>query len=337
MQIEIVDGQTVRACLSMETCIELMAETMKAQCQQRLVLPQRTTISLFEPTSLLMTMPGALQSPAVAGVKAITLNGQPTSTPNPDNSNQALPAIQGLILLFDLETGTPIAIVDAASITRIRTAAATAAATAALAREDARSLTIIGTGVQAEAHVRAILAIRPIREISVWGRSLPKAQALVERIQPTIRSNIKAETDIANAVEQADIICTVTCSSTPLVEGRWLRPGVHINLVGAHSPTAREVDSETIRRSRLFVEQKSAALKEAGDLLIPLQNNEISIGHLQGEIGQVLLGEIPGRTSNDQITAYKSLGNAAQDLAAASAALTQARQFRQSKIVAMES
>ena len=326
MSLDIIDSQTVYDCISMEAAVPLMTEALQAPARGA-VLPPRVSTPLLQDDQQLLLMPGALPDPAVVGVKTLTLF--------PANTAQGRPAIQGLISLFDANTGAPVALVDAASITAIRTAAATAAATQVLANPNASTLALIGTGVQAATHLQAMMAIRPIDKVRVWGRSFKRAQALVDRIkvdyinakcsEPNRHIVIEAVADISSALSDADIVCTLTGSATPLVLGRDLSPGAHINLVGSHSPEAREVDTETIQRARLFVELKSAALREAGDILIPLKAGEIEQSHMLGEIAEVLSGEITGRQSLDDITAYKSLGNATQDLVMAHAVWVNAR------------
>lgn len=326
MPIDIVDGTRVRDCLLMPACIRLMRDTMVAIYQHKTVLPQRLVTPLLNNTDYFAAMPGAMLNPAVSGAKLVTLY--------PHNPVVGRPAIQGLITLFDLETGEAIALVDAATITAIRTAAASAAATQALAREGARILLLLGYGVQAHTHLEAMIAVRPIDQVMVWGRSFEKAQAFAAREQKRINIGIEAVANLRCAVQSADIICTLTGSHHPIIEGEWLRPGVHLNLVGAHSPTTREVDSEAIKRSRLFVEIKKFTLQEAGDILIPLREGAFNESHILAEIAQVFLGEFSGRQSETDITAYKSLGNTAQDLAAAYAALTSAK--RQGKTSTVE-
>ena len=311
MNIDIIDGKTVQSCLPISECIKVINKTFQALYAQQTKLPQRLCTPLFNSANQLLTMPGALADPAVVGVKTLTLY--------PSNPERSLPAIQGFITLFDSDTGSPIALIDAASITAIRTAAASAAATQILAREEASTLTLIGTGIQAETHLEAILAIRPLKQVLIWGRNPDKAKALVERMRCKHTIAIETIDNLQAAVSTADIICTLTASKQPLIQGQWLKPGAHLNLVGSHTPDAREVDTNTIKRSRLYVEIKSTALSEAGDILIPLNNKDIDESHIIGEIGGVITGDIQGRQSPDQITLYKSLGNAAQDLAAANA------------------
>ena len=318
MTIEILDGKAVWESLSMTDCIRLMQDAAVAHHQQQVILPQRLALPLFNANDTLMMMPGAQQHPAIAGVKTLMIC--------PDNPQAAKPAIQGLITLFDLSSGAPLALIDAPSITAIRTAAASAAATRVLAREQASSLTLIGTGLQAETHLQSIMAVRPITQVKVWSRTRENAAAFAQNNSAQYALPITPVDTIEAAVNNADIICTLTASHQPLIKGQWLKPGVHLNVVGAHTSQSREVDTETIKRSRLFVDLKSAALKEAGDILIPLKEKAISDSHILGDIAQVFLEQIPGRVSEKDITVYKSLGNAAQDLAAAYQALVQARE-----------
>ena len=309
MNIDYLQSETVHQHLTMPEAILLMADTLVTQYHQQVIVPQRLCTPLTDKTTALMVMPAALHNPAIAGVKALTLV--------PNNPKQQRPAIQGLICLFDLQTGAPIAVVDAASITAIRTAAASAVATQVLARKEARVLSLLGTGPQVQSHLHAMLAVRPIAAIKIWGRCPQKLQQVVQRLQTETKVPIQAETDLATAVQTADILCTLTASPDPIVQGHWLKPGVHINMVGAHTADTREVDSVTIQRSRLFVEARAAALQEAGDIIIPLHKGEIGESHIIGELAEVMLEKVSGRTSDQDITAYKSLGNASQDMAAA--------------------
>jgi ornithine cyclodeaminase len=265
-------------------------------------------------------MPGAAGRPPAFGAKLLSIFPR----------NAGRPAIQGLIVVFDANDGRPVAVVDAASVTALRTAAASGMATRALAREDSRTLAILGTGVQAESHLEAMRAVRPIERVLVWGRSREKAQSFAERHRARAGIAIDVASDAKSAVETADIVCTVTGSPSPVLEGRWLKPGTHLNLVGAYTPATREADTEAIRRARLFVEIREFALREAGEILVPIANGELTADHVAGEIADVLTGAVAGRTRADQITAYKSLGNVAQDLATAAYAHAQAakRQVR---------
>ena len=256
----------------------------------------------------MLVMPGALPEPAVFGAKLLSLY--------PGNRDTALPVIQGQVLLFDGANGKPLALVDAASLTAIRTAAASGAATRVLARTDASKLALLGYGVQAASHLEAMRSVRPIRQVSIWGPHPEKAEAFAAEHDAEGLS-VRAVASATAAIEDADLICAVSASPTPIVKGDDLKPGCHVNLVGAHSPSTREADSETLKRARVFTEITEFALAEAGDLLLAIEDGAITLEHIAGEIGSVFNGEVAGREHDDQITLYKNLGNVAQDLAAA--------------------
>ena len=312
MALDVVTGEAIRSCVSMEACIDLMAATMRSVSRGEATMPPRSIVALGTPGNLLIDMPGATVHPDAFGSKLLSYFPQ----------NTASPAIQGVIVLFDAATGRPTAVVDAVSVTALRTAAASGMATRLLAREDAQSLALLGTGVQAEFHLRAMRAVRPITRVFVWGRSYEKAEEFATQ-HCRLGDQFAVTPNARMAVEKADIVCTVTSSPTPVLEGRWLKPGTHLNLVGAFTPTTREADTEAIRRSRFFVEIREFALREAGEILIPIAQGELGADHIAGEIGEVVAGTIAGRTRPDEITAYKSLGNIAQDLATAAYAYQQ--------------
>jgi len=277
-------------------------------------MPLRSVVPMGIAGSAFVVMPGALGRPPVFGAKLISYFPKNTS----------LPVIQGVIAVFDGESGRLKALVDATSVTALRTAAASGMATRALAREDTRTLALLGCGVQAEYHLRAMRAVRPIEHVLVWGRSLDKAKAFAERSAAASGLKVEAVPDAKTAVEAADIVCAVTGSPTPVLEGSWLKPGAHLNLVGAFTPTTREADTEAILRARVFVEILEFALRESGDLLIPIAEGRVTAAHVVGEIADVLTGAVAGRQSASDVTAYKSLGNVAQDLATAGFAHEQA-------------
>ena len=309
MTFHLINSDAVEACLPVADCIDLMADTQIALSRGEIKLAMRTILPLDSGRGSFGVMPGEVPSLGIFGAKLISLF--------PANPSVGVPAITGAILLFDAQQGAPVALLDAASVTAIRTAAASGAATRILAREDASKLAVLGYGVQAESHLDAMTAVRPVTEVRVWGRSLHSAQSFAER--QSRRRNIPVEPveDLRSAIHWADLICTVTGSDKPIVDGHWLPKGCHLNCVGGHTATTREVDAATVRRSRVYVEVMEFALKEAGDLIIPLQTGDIAETHIIGEIGEVLAGEKPGRQSAEDITLYKSLGNAAQDIATA--------------------
>jgi ornithine cyclodeaminase/alanine dehydrogenase-like protein (mu-crystallin family) len=223
--------------------------------------------------------------------------------------------------LFDAVSGAPVALIDGAEITALRTAAASALATELLARPDARTLGILGASVQATTHLQAMALVRNITEVRVWTRSSQKAAQFVAQHAHADAAPLRA---VASAEEAAacDVVCVVTGAHEPVIRGEWLRPGSHVNLVGAHTASTRESDTDVIVRSRLYVDSLDSAFSEAGDILIPLAEGAIARSHVVGEIGALLLGRIPGRRDAREITVYKSLGLVAQDLFAAHAVYT---------------
>jgi ornithine cyclodeaminase len=228
-------------------------------------------------------------------------------------------------MLFDAAVGRPLAIVDATVITAIRTAAVSGVATKLLARPEAADLAILGSGTQARTHLAAMLLARPIRRVRVWSRTPAHAARFAEAEGGRHGRVIEATGSARDAVDGADLICTTTASPEPILEGAWLGPGAHINAVGSSVPVARELDTDAVVRSRLFVDRRESALNEAGDFLFPKKEGAVSDAHIQGEIGELLLGSVAGRTSPDQITLFKSLGLAIEDLAAAHHVYTRAQ------------
>ena len=226
--------------------------------------------------------------------------------------------------LFDTQTGTPVALIDGAEITRIRTAAASALAARALSRSDSRSHGILGAGVQAASHLEALACVRPIEHVVVWARDHDKARRFASE-QSDRHGLVVTAQESAEKAAACDIVSVVTNSAEPVLRGAWLRPGCHVSLVGSHEAEHREADSEAVARAAVYVDSRRGALSEAGDLLIPMAEGRISASHIAGEIGEVLEGAAPGRVDASQVTLYKSLGIVAQDLFAAEFVLRQAQ------------
>ena len=309
--IPVFDAEQVQARLPMAACIDLLTDVQAMLSRGQVELPLRTGVPLpFEPegSNLLLVMPGALPEPAVFGAKLLSIY--------PGNGPSSLPVIQGYVLLFDGDNGMPLALIEAASLTAIRTAAASAAASRVLARPESSSLALLGYGVQAASHLQAMRCIRPISEVRVWGPDPQKATAFAAA-NGDGEVSIEAVPSAEAAVTDADLICAVSASRTPVISGDWIRPGCHINLVGAHSPQTREADADTLASARVFTEITEFAMAESGDLLLAIEEGAISAGNIAGEIGSVFNGSITGREHDAQITLYKNLGNVAQDLAAA--------------------
>jgi ornithine cyclodeaminase len=305
----VLNQQEVTALLPMPACIEVMAATLTALAQGDAILPLRTVIRLPDGTGAFAVMPAFLGSPKTIGAKVITVL--------PGNHGTAYDSHQGAVLLFDADNGSLAAVLDATAITTTRTAAVSAVATRALARENATSLAILGAGVQGYAHLEAMCAVRPITSLRVWSRTTEHAVQLADSARERFHLSVTVATAAADAVRGADVVCTTTSATEPVLFGEWLSPGTHVNAVGASQPSAREIDSVTVVRSRLYVDRRESALREPGDILVPLHDGDIGPEHVVGEIGDVLIQRAPARTNDEEITLFKSLGLAVEDLAAA--------------------
>src|SRR6185503_13127183 len=306
----------VARALSMADCIEVVDEALRALAREDVVLPVRTILWLPDRRGLLGLMPAFLGVGKLLGIKAITVM--------PGNHGTPFDSHQGVVLLFEADQGRLLTILDATAITTIRTAAASAVATRALARAEAGDLAILGTGVQAAAHLDAMRAVRPVRRVRVWSRNSSNARAFAARESARHGIEVIAAPTAREAVLDADLICTVTSACEPILNGTWIAPGAHVNAVGACIPRCRELDSEAVRRARVYVDHRPAALAEAGDLLIPIAEGVLDATHIVGEIGDVLIGGVPGRRGPEEITLFKSLGIAIEDLAAAGRAYARA-------------
>ena len=309
MKVLFVNEAGVRALLPMSDCVALMRDALATLARGDAVLPLRTMVRLPDGSGILGLMPGYLGEPRSFGLKVVTVM--------PGNHGTAYDSHQGVVMLFGVVHGEPLAILDAAAITAIRTAAASGAATAALAREDAGDLAILGSGVQARTHLEAMAAVRPLRHVRVWSRTRANAEHFAR--DATVPRGLRVEVagSAEEAVRGADLICTTTAAREPVLCGAWLSPGVHVNAVGACFAGTRELDTEAVRRARLYTDRRESCLAEAGDFLLARAEGAIGDAHLLGELGEVLLGRVPGRTSSGDITLYESLGIAIEDLASA--------------------
>lgn len=301
----------------MPTCIGLMEAALASLARGEVIHPLRPVVPVPDSRNVFAVMPAYSSALKAFATKIISVY--------PDNHGTALDSHQGLVALFDGGRGNPIAVMDASSITAIRTAAVSAVATKLLARKDARRLAIIGAGVQGRTHAEAMLAARAFDSVVIWSRDRSHAARLVDS---TRWGSARAGTadSVETAVRDADVVCTVTAAREPLVRGEWLMPGTHINAVGASLRTTRELDTAAVKRARIYVDRRESAMNEAGDLLIPMQEGAITADAIVGEIGEVLIGRIHGRCSDSEITLFKSLGLAVEDLACARHLLNAAEQ-----------
>jgi alanine dehydrogenase len=308
MEVLIVNQREVPELLPMQECIDVMADALSALTRGEAVMPLRSIVSLPDGSGLLASMPSMLPSVGVMGIKVITVF--------PGNEGE-LESHQGAVLLFEAEQGRPLAIIDASEVTAIRTAAVSGLATRLLARPDAGDVAILGSGTQARTNLEAMLAVRDVRRVRVWSRTHKHAERFAERESSRHGVRMEVTGSAQEAVEEADIVCTTTSATEPVIQGRWLSPGTHVNAVGFSGPTGRELDTEAVVRARLFADRRESILHEAGDFLIPKSEGAVGDDHVVGELGEVILGKVEGRTSPDEITVFESLGLAIEDLAAA--------------------
>jgi ornithine cyclodeaminase len=306
--MKVIEREEVARRLTYEVCIPIIRQAMiafsKGETRQHL----RSVIPLAR-GHLFGIMPGALGEHAPFGAKLISVY--------PENFAKGRQSHQGLVILFEPETGEPVCVVHAGEITAIRTAAASAVATDALARPDARRLAILGYGEQAVTHARALLKVRAIQSVRVWGRVLERAAAFCQRMSLELGIPFTSATEVEDLVSDADIICTVTSAREPILKGAWVRPGTHVNLVGSSVAGPVEVDTDFVARSRFVVDSREGVLRQGAEFLKAKQAGVIGDDHIAAEIGQVLAGDIAGRRSDKDITVYKSLGHVVQDLASA--------------------
>jgi ornithine cyclodeaminase/alanine dehydrogenase-like protein (mu-crystallin family) len=313
----IVNGSEVPQWLPMKECIDVMARAFSALARGDAAMPLRQIVWLPGKTGALGLMPAHLNDMAAFGLKAVTFF--------PRNEGTDLDSHQGAVLLFEAARGRLLAIIDATSLTAIRTAAVSALATRLLAREDAGELAMIGSGVEARTHLEAMLLVRKIRRVRVASKTVQRARDFAQRESARRAIPVVACATVQEAVTGADIVCTVTSSREPVLAGAWLSPGAHVNAVGSSVAAARELDTEAVVRSRLFVDRRESALAEAGDFLIARREGAVADAHILGELGDVLLGAVKGRTAPSEITLFKSVGLAIEDVAAAQHIYAKAR------------
>jgi ornithine cyclodeaminase len=315
-----LDAAAVREAYPMERAVELMAETMRRFSGGQVVQPLRTILRPPGQGSVFASMPChvAGETHAGYGVKAIMLK--------PDNERRGLPVHVGVVVVFDPETGYPAAMLDGSAVTEIRTAAVSAVATRALARPDAGDLAILGSGVQARSHLRAMHLVRPLRSVRVWSRTPEHATAYQKWASTWLDIPVDVLPSVPAALDGADIVCTTLGTREPVVGPTDLADGAHVNAVGASVADARELTSGAVARCAVFVDSRESAAAESADLRVPIQEGLAPADHIRAELGEVLLGRHPGRGGPGEITLYKSLGLAAQDIVSGFAVAELARE-----------
>ncbi len=317
----ILTRHDVESLLSMQDAISAVEAGFAQLSAGGVVMPQRVATQIAPYNGLHLSMPAFVAgddpsddqsaNPGTLSIKIVTVYGD-----NPAKHN--LPMIQGVLLLSDATNGKLLALMDAEHLTAVRTGAASGVATKYLARADASTVLLFGAGALAPNQLRAVCAVRSIKQVFVISKSGDKDNEFCESMSQELNVPVTPIRNTQHAIRNSDIICTATNASTPLFDGAWLQPGTHINGVGSYTSKMREVDSVTIQRARVYVDRMQAAQTEAGDILIPLNNHEITLDHVIGELGQVINGTVAGRISSDDITFFKSVGTAMQDAVTAS-------------------
>ena len=302
----VLDSEQVALCLPMSEAISAMKAAFAAISDGSAIVPARGHLDVDTHHGTVLTMPSLVNSAnsEVLSVKVATVFQK--------NHQRQLPTVMASVLALDPETGQPIAFVDGTSLTAIRTAAASAAASDLLARQESRTLAVIGAGVLARTHIRAFCQIRKIEKVLVYSRSADKCAVLCRELGDAVNGQLEVADTPEKAVHSADIICTVTNSPKPVFADEAVREGTHLVAVGSHDPTAAEIPAETVARSRIYVDQREPALR-SGDLHQPISQGLLHKADIVGELGELILGEVNGRQTDREITLFKSVGNAAQD------------------------
>lgn len=313
----ILNAHDVTQALPMHQAIESMQMAMQSLSSGQAEIPLRTHIESHQGTTLVMPGWVSRQDHEALAVKVVSIFNQ--------NRTHGLPNILGLVHVLNPQTGEPVAILNGAAVTALRTAAVSGAATASLANPDASRLAVIGSGPQAVSHFYAMCAVRPIQRASFYARRKDRLREMIQSLKTEIDVQIADSPDAAT--QDADIICTTTNSSTPVIHNDAVNPGCHINAIGSYKPDVVEIPSEVVQKARVFVDHRLTALSEAGDLIQPLQRGEISSGHVVGEIGELFSGQISGRQSAVEITLFKSVGNTIEDVVAASQIVQNAKRL----------
>lgn len=303
-----ITADEIRGTLTMAAAIRAVREALVELSTKRALAPARTSLDLPGRRTTALVMPAYLPRTERIGVKLISLcEGNPA---------RGLPLAQAVTVVMDAETGTPLAVLDAGHLTAVRTGAASGAATDVLARKDARVAAVFGAGVQGRSQLEAVASVRALGKAFVFDVDARAAAAFADEMGVRLGLEV-VPAPSPGALREADIVCTATTSTAPVFADADLKPGAHINAIGSYKPRVREVPGETVRRAAVFVDERRGALEEAGDLIIPIREGLIGEAHIRAEIGEVLAGLAPGRRSEDEVTLFKSVGNAVLDVAVA--------------------
>jgi alanine dehydrogenase len=308
-QFRLLTEQQVHSLLPMSDLISAMESALAKFSAREVLQPVRTVLTVGPTKAYYGLMPAYIPSPASMGAKLVTVFGE--------NHKRGLPSHLATILLLDPETGALQAIMDGRYITEARTAAVSAVSTRFLANPDASTLAIIGSGVQARSHLEAYQHVRQLKQVRIWSPNARSRSQFVDDMSPTVNVPIIAADTAEAAVRGADLIVLVTSSPTPVIEDAWVSEGAHVVCVGACRPTQQEMPPQLVNRGHLYVDSSAAAVVEAGDIVLNIAAGLFDASHIRGEIGELVLGRVPGRSSSDEITIFKSLGMAVEDVVAA--------------------
>lgn len=305
----LLSEEDVRMVLSMDDLIGVMRTALEQFSRRGVEQPLRTVVEVGLQRAAFGVMPAFIREPPALGAKLVTVFAS--------NTGAGLPTHLATILLFDSMTGELMAIMGGRFITEARTAAVSAVSTALLAQKDARVLAVIGSGVQARSHVDAVARVRDVQAVRAWSPNQDRLATFVREVQPRTDATVTACASARDAVEGADMVVLATSAREPVVRSEWVGDGAHICAIGACRPDHREMDTALVARGRLFVDSRTGALAEAGDLLLPMREGAFDETHIAGELGEVSSGIVPGRRSTTEVTIFKSLGMAVEDVAAA--------------------
>jgi len=299
----------VRSLIDVEELIAALEQAHLQYSTGKAVMPVRLVVPLPQIQGRITSMPGYLAEDKALGMKVVTYFQ--------NNPEQNLPAILATVMLFSASTGKMIAVMDGSYITAIRTACASAMATRALANPEAPLLGILGAGVQARAHIQALCRVRKLNKIKLYSPSGTSAANIKGELEPVTGVAIEVAKSAEETVRNSDLMVTATTAQQPILKSEWLKPGAHVNAVGSHRPDSREIDGSTVARSKVVVDSREAIMAECGDILLAIKEKNITENHVHAEIGEVLAGTKPGRNSASEVTLYKSVGIAIQDVATA--------------------
>jgi ornithine cyclodeaminase/alanine dehydrogenase-like protein (mu-crystallin family) len=316
-QLLFLSAADIRRALPMKAAVNAMKSAFASLSAGEALVPLRSHVEMPEHHGILLLMPCYLPSAKALSLKAITLFD--------GNTARGLPRIQALVTLYDGATGQPLAVMDGAVLTALRTGAASGAATDLLARREAATAAILGAGVQARTQLEGICAVRPIRSVRVFDAVAGAAEAYAREMSAALGIEVVAAASAREAVGEADIVCAASTSRTPVFADTDLKPGTHLNAVGSYQPAVQETPTETVLRARVVVDHRESALAETGDLIIPIQQGRFSADRITAELGEIISGAKPGRADDQEITLFNSVGVAIQDLVAAQCVLANAQ------------